>query len=74
MANKKPNSLMGWLGRQVGFVKKAVVNPAPKVVYRKETVQQAKVEGKPDQVLRRIVIDEVIVEPKQIGGDNKNTG
>lgn len=53
--------MMGWLGRQVGFVKKAVVTPSPKVVYRKETVREAKVEGQPDQVLRRIVIDEVIV-------------
>src|ERR1043165_5647116 len=67
---KKRNSLMGWLGRQVGYVKKAVVTPVPEVVYRNEKVEEARVEGRPEQKLRRTTIDEVIVEP----GKTKNMG
>jgi hypothetical protein len=65
MAKAKNNSFLGWLGRQVGHVKKAVKTPTPSVVYRKETVHEARVEGQPQQVLRRTVIDEVIVDPKK---------
>ncbi len=68
---KRNDSFMGWLGRQVGYVKKAVKSPVPKVVYRKETVREAKVDGKPDHRLRRTTVDEVIVEPKRIDFDNK---
>ena len=70
---------MGWLGRQVGYVKKAVKTPVvsqPQTVYRKESVQEASVEGKPDHLLRRTTVDEVIVDPKRRleGNDNKSTG
>jgi hypothetical protein len=68
---KSPNSFMGWLGRQVGFVKGGVKAQVPAVVYRKETVQEAKVEGT-EQKLRRTTIDEVIVEPKKL--DQKSMG
>jgi len=63
---------MAWLGRQVGHVKKAAKTPVPaepKTVYRKEVVQEAKVEGKPDHLLRRTTVDEVIVDPKQRMGE-----
>ena len=62
---------MAWLGRQVGHVKKAVKTPVaaePKTVYRKEVVQEAKVEGT-NHVLRRTTVDEVIVDPKKRMGE-----
>lgn len=74
MAKRKPpdNSVFGWLGRQIGHVKKAVktdvkAKPAkppkarPKVVYRDNTVQEAAHPTEPGVKLRRTVIDEVIV-------------
>ena len=63
---------MAWLGRQVGHVKKAVKTPVvepPKTVYRKEVVQEAKVQGQPDHLLRRTTVDEVIVDPKKRMGE-----
>jgi hypothetical protein len=68
---KKTNSLFGWLGRQIGYVKGGVKTQVPAIVYRKETVQEAKVEGT-DQKFRRTVVDEVLVEPRKI--DQKNMG
>ena len=62
----KPKSFMGWLGRQIGAVKGAIqkdVTP-PTVVYRKETVQEASLPDRPDEKLRRTVIDEVIRPPQ----------
>jgi hypothetical protein len=53
----------GWLGRQVGHVKKAVqtdVN-ATKVTYRKEKVEEVPHPEDPAMKLRRTTIDEVIV-------------
>jgi hypothetical protein len=69
---KKKESVFGWLGRQIGYVKGGVKAQVPAVVYRKETVQEAKVEGKPEQTLRRTTVDEVIVEPEKL--DQKNMG
>ena len=65
---KKPTSFMNWLGRQIGHVKGAVQTPAtpePKVVYRKEDVQEAANPSRPNEILRRTTIDEVIIPPKQ---------
>ena len=73
MAKSSKNSFMGWLGRQVGYVKKAVKTPVvsePQTVYRKEVVQEAAVDGKPDHLLRRTTVDEVIVDPKKQVGEN----
>lgn len=78
MAKQKPksNSVLGWLGRQIGHVKKAVktdvtrppAKPKPKVVYRDNKVEEAEVPDQPGVKLRRTVIDEVIVDPnKRIG-------
>ena len=64
MAKSKKN-FMGWLGRQVGYVKKAVVTPVPEVVYRKEEVKEARVEGTSDHVMRRTTVDEVVVKPNE---------
>jgi hypothetical protein len=63
---KKPNSFMNWLGRQIGHVKGAVQTPVPaqpKVVYRKESVQEAALPERPQEILRRTTIDEVVVAP-----------
>ena len=73
------NGLWGWLGRQIGHVKKAVEteveheaekqaqgDPENQVVYQKETVQEVPHPENPDLTLRRRVIDEVIVEKKQM--------
>ena len=64
---KKPTSFMNWLGRQIGHVKGAVkteVPAPPKVVYQKETVQEASLPDRPNEILRRTTIDQVIVPPK----------
>jgi len=71
---------LGWLGRQVGYVSKAIkapvpgapppiqpsqsVGPAPKVVYRNDTVSELPHPDDPNLKLRRTIIDEVVVDPK----------
>lgn len=59
--------LFGWLGRQFGHVKKAVgtdvTQPAPKVVYRGNRIEEQPHPNEPGVTLRRTVIDEVIVDP-----------
>ena len=68
MAQQKPSSFMKWLGRQIGHVKGAVgaeVPAQPKVVYRSETVQEATLPDRPQEILRRTTIDEVVVAPRQ---------
>jgi hypothetical protein len=70
---KKPDSLLGWLGRQLGHVKKAVQTdvtkppekPKPKVIYRDNKVEEAEIPTQPGVKLRRTVIDEVIVDPNK---------
>jgi hypothetical protein len=63
--------IFGWLGRQVGYVNKAVKTDvaAPKIVYRNDTVEEAPHPDDPNLKLRRTVIDEVIekknVEPQR---------
>jgi len=64
MSEQMPGKgFFGWLGRQVGHVKKAVqtdVN-ATKVTYRKEKVEEVQHPEEPAVKLRRTTIDEVIV-------------
>jgi hypothetical protein len=59
---KPGKGLWGWIGRQVGYVTKAVKSDvaAPKVVYRDNKVQEAPHPTDPNLKLRRTVIDEVI--------------
>jgi hypothetical protein len=67
-----PNNLpgkgfLGWLGRQVGHVKKAVKTdvtaPAPsKIVYRECTIEEKESPVDPNLKFRRTVIDEVVKE------------
>lgn len=74
MANQKPgDGFLGWLGRQIGHVKRAVKTDVtkkadaatPQVVHRETNVQEAAIPDKPGVLLRRTVIDEVIVENKE---------
>ena len=83
MAEQKPGEgLWGWLGRQVGHVKKAVKTDVEKgtgtngagvrvgeekaVVYREEKAEEVELPDRPGVVLRRTVIDEVIVDPGKV--------
>jgi hypothetical protein len=62
--NLKGKGVLGWLGRQFGYVAKAVKTDvkAPKIVYRDGRVQEAPHPEDPNLTLRRTVIDEVIVK------------
>ena len=59
---------LGWLGRQVGYVKRAVKTDVggPETVYRDARVEEAKLPQDPNVTLRRTTVDEVIVDKKQI--------
>ena len=86
MSDKKPGEgLWGWFGRQIGHVKKAVQtkveteaerqaegDPENQVVYRKDRVEEMPHPESPDLKLRRTVIDEVIVEKKNL--EKKESG
>jgi hypothetical protein len=73
--NPNPNppigkGFLGWLGRQVGHVAKAlktdVSTPEPsKTVYRDCKIEEQPLPDDPRVKLRRTVIDEVIVEKQQ---------
>ena len=62
----KPSGFMNWLGRQIGHVKRAAKTDVPQVVYKKTSVNEAPVPERPDEKLRRTVIDEVVREPKKL--------
>jgi hypothetical protein len=72
MAERKGKGIFGWLGRQVGYVKKAVktdVSPAKKV-YENKTIEELPHPNDPSIKLRRTVIDEAIEKkPDQQQGD-----
>jgi hypothetical protein len=56
----------GWLGRQVGHVRKALTSdPGAKRVYRNESVEEKPLPNDASVKLRRTTIDEVIVAKKQ---------
>jgi len=64
------NGFLGWLGRQFGYVAKAVktdvVPPADsKTIYRDCKIEEQPLPQDPNVKLRRTVIDEVIVEAKE---------
>ena len=56
---------LGWLGRQVGHVRKAVkqdVTGEPQTVFRSSTVEERPLPEMPHVKLRRTTIDEVMIE------------
>ena len=73
--NLLPEGLSLWLGRQLGYVTKAVkADVTQEVVHREERVQEATLPDRPEVKLRRTVIDEVILK-KQLpheGGGSPN--
>jgi len=75
MAQRFPGKgLSGWLGRQFGYIKKAVktdVTNAPQVVFRNRQVHEAVPADDPNVKLRRTVIDEVIVQKQKSSGQGK---
>ena len=64
--------LFGWLGRQVGHIKKAIhTEPAgPKVTFRNAKVEEAEHPDQPGVKLRRTTIDEVILEKPTVPTKN----
>lgn len=69
---KPGHGFLGWLGRQVGYVSKALKEDVkePKVIYRNGSVQESPHPADPRVKLRRTVIDEVVVE-KEPGKQEK---
>ena len=65
---KKSNSLFSWLGRQIGYVKGAAGKDVstPKIEYKKTTVQEATLPDRPDEKLRRTIIDEVVRDDRKL--------
>ena len=64
MPDARPGKgLLGWLGRQVGYVRRAVkADVTRETVYRDERVEEAKLPQDPSVTLRRTTVDEVIVQ------------
>jgi hypothetical protein len=59
------NGFFGWLGRQVGYLRRAVqTDVSRQKVYENRTVEEAALPQDPNVKLRRTTIDEVIVEKK----------
>jgi hypothetical protein len=66
MPDKPGRGFFGWLGRQVGYVSKALKSEvaAGKTVYRNEKIEEQPLPEDPSVVLRRTTTDEVIVKKK----------
>lgn len=65
---------LGWLGRQIGYVRSAVQKDVTKeIVHREQHVQEAKLPDQPNVTLRRTIIDEVIVQ-KKLEQKTENSG
>jgi hypothetical protein len=58
------NGLLGWLGRQVAYIRKAMKTDvaASKTVYRDCRTEEMPLPEDPKVKLRRTVIDEVVVD------------
>jgi hypothetical protein len=76
MAERLPGAgLWGWLGRQFGYVTKAVkADVTQEVVHREERIQEATLPDRPEVKLRRTVIDEVIVKKEGSGSRVQGSG
>jgi hypothetical protein len=56
--------LLGWLGRQVAYIRQAMKSDvsASKTIYRDCKIEEKPLPQDPNVLLRRTVIDEVVVE------------
>ena len=60
--NLPGKGLLGWLGRQVGHVKRALhADVTSQVIYRDNQIAEAAHPAHPNLTLRRTITDEVIV-------------
>lgn len=68
MAQRQSKGVLGWLGRQVGYVKTALATKVTErtTIYRTQRTQERPVPGKPKVTARRTVTDEIIVEKGRI--------
>lgn len=65
MSELPGKGLLGWLGRQVGYITRAVRKDVDReTIYRDQRVQEAPLPQNDNITLRRTTIDEVIVEKK----------
>ncbi len=63
-SNLPGRGFFGWLGRQFGYVTKAVKNDVgQKRIYRSESFEEQPLPNDPNVTLRRRTVDEVIVRP-----------
>lgn len=63
MSELPGKGFFGWLGRQIGYVRRAVkTDVAAKTIYRKQSIQQQAHPQDPKIKLRRTMIDEVIID------------
>ena len=71
--NLPGNGLLGWLGRQVAYVRKAIGTDvsASKTIYRDTKVEEKPLPQDPKVKLRRTVIDEVVVDHDPPGAGEK---
>jgi hypothetical protein len=71
--NPPGRGFLGWLGRQVGHITKAMKTDVggPKTIYRDRTVEEKTLPTDPNVKLRRTVIDEVVVDPPGRLGEAK---
>jgi hypothetical protein len=77
MSDAPGKGLFGWLGRQVGHIKKAIqtdVADPQKVAYRNQRVEEAEHPEQPGVKLRRTTIDEVIVQKQLPRSEDTRTG
>ena len=78
--NLPGNGFLGWLGRQIGYVAKAVKTdveppaPASKIVYRECTIEEKESPVDPNVKLRRTIIDEVVKEVQSAECKVQNEG
>jgi len=58
--------LLGWLGRQIGYVRKAAKTDVldSKTIYRDCKIEEKQLPQDPNVKLRRTTIDEVVVDSK----------
>ena len=69
------NGLLGWLGRQVAYVRKALGTDVStsKTIYRDCKVEEKPLPQDPKVKLRRTVIDEVVVDRDPPASADKKT-
>jgi hypothetical protein len=64
--SSKPQGFGRWLGRQLGYVRKAIATPVPaREIFRRNRVEEQTLPENPNVTLRRVVTDELIVKKEE---------